>query len=181
MALPARKTIAPGPSLGLISLLMSSTDFDTAFGAAAEALVKKYPQKRSAVMPLLQLIQDSERHVSHAAIEWVASKLDLQPINVYELVTFYPSYKEQPMGRLHLRVCKTLSCMLAGARQTGAELEKALGCKIGETRSDGAVSIEWVECLACCDKAPVVMVGDRLETHVKPDKIPALVSQFINK
>ncbi len=147
------------------------------FEAPADAIIKKYPQKRSAVMPLLHLIQENERHISHQAIEWVAQKLDLQPINVYELVTFYPSFKEKPMGQIHLRVCKTLSCMLQGAHETGKALEKALNCKIGETRADGAVSIEWVECLACCDKAPVVLVNDKLEANLKADKISAFLQK----
>jgi len=158
---------------------MSSTNFDTRFVAQADAIIKQYPVARSAAMPLLQMVQDVERYISPAAIEWIAAKLGLQPINIYELVTFYPSYKQQPMGKLHIRICKTLTCMLAGAKMTGQELEKALGCKIGETRSDGEVSVEWVECLACCDKAPVMMVGDKLFTDVKPMKVPALVSQFI--
>ena len=141
--------------------------------AAADAIIKKYPQARSAVMPLLHLIQEHDRHISRQAIEWVAGKLGLQPINVWELVTFYPSYKEAPMGKLHLRVCKTLSCMLQGAAKTGAELERALGCQMGQTRDDGEVSIEWVECLACCDKAPVVMVNEKLHEKVTPEKVEA--------
>ena len=143
--------------------------------AAADAMIKKYPQKRSAVMPLLHLIQEHDRHISKEAVEWVAAKLELQPINVWELVTFYPSFKEKPMGKVHLRVCKTLSCMLQGAQKTGFELEKRLGCKMGETRDDGEVSIEWVECLACCDKAPVVMVDDRLHEKVSPQNVERFV------
>lgn len=143
----------------------------------ADAIVKKYPQKRSAVMPLLHLIQEHHRHINREAIEWVAGKLGLQPINVYELVTFYPGYKQEPMGKIHLRVCKTLSCMLQGARDTGRNLEKALDCPIGQTRDDGRVSIEWVECLACCDKAPVVMVNDHLHERVKPSQ----VGEFLQK
>lgn len=156
---------------------MSDTNFTATFGPAADAIVKKYPAARSAVMPLLHLIQEKERHISPAAIEWVAAKLGLQPINVYELVTFYPSYKEKPMGRIHLRLCKTLSCMLAGAGKTGAEMEKILGCKMGETRSDGEVSIEWVECLAACNEAPVMLVGNHLEPKVTPARIREILQK----
>jgi NADH-quinone oxidoreductase subunit E len=82
------------------------------------------------------------------------------------------------MGKIHLRVCKTLSCMLAGAEETGKRISEALNCKMGETRDDGEVSIEWVECLACCDKAPVVMVGNKLHTGVSPDKVDSFVSEL---
>lgn len=143
--------------------------------AAADAIIKKYPQKRSAVMPLLHLIQEHDRHISKEAIEWTAAKLGLQPINVWELVTFYPSFKEEPMGRVHLRVCKTLSCMLAGAQKTGTALEQALDCKMGTTREDKEVSIEWVECLACCDKAPVMLVNEKLHEKVTVEKVEKLV------
>lgn len=149
----------------------------TSLDSAANAIIAKYPSEhqRSAVMPLLHLVQDRDRCVTGEAIKWIAAKLNLQPIDVLELVTFYPSYKEKPMGKLHFRVCKTLSCMLAGAQKTGESLSAVLDCKIGETREDGEVSIEWVECLACCDKAPVVMVNDELKTGVTSDKVGYLV------
>jgi NADH-quinone oxidoreductase subunit E len=143
----------------------------------ADAIVKKYPQKRSAVLPLLHLVQGQDRHISGEAVKWIADKLGLQPINVWELVTFYPSFKEKQMGKVHLRVCKTLSCMMAGAEKTGEALCKELNCKMGETRADGEVSIEWVECLACCDKAPVVMVNNKLHTGITQEKAAALARE----
>lgn len=155
---------------------MSDVDFDSLLGDQVPHIIAQYPQKRSAVMPLLHLVQQHQRHISGEAIKWIAAKLELEPINVWELVTFYPSYKEEPMGKLHFRVCKTLSCMMAGAKATGSALEETLGCKIGQTRNDGAVSIEWVECLACCDKAPVLMVNNDLHTHVDPAKAKELAS-----
>ena len=149
-----------------------------ALNSKADWIIAKYPQKRSAVMPLLHLVQERDRHVSREAIEWIANKLGLQPINVWELVTFYPSYKEKPMGKVHLRVCKTLTCMLAGAEKTGQALCDTLGCKMGESRDDGEVSIEWVECLACCDKAPVLLANDKLHTGITADKVEKLVSEL---
>jgi NADH-quinone oxidoreductase subunit E len=143
----------------------------------ADTVIAKYPQKRSAVMPLLHLIQERDRHVSKEAIEWVAGKLSLQPINVLEIVTFYPSFKQKSMGKIHLRVCKTLSCMMAGAEETGKAICGRLNCKMGETREDGEVSIEWVECLACCDKAPVVMVNDKLHMGITVDKVDKLIAE----
>jgi NADH-quinone oxidoreductase subunit E len=153
--------------------------FDSLESAAA-AIIAKYPSdhKRSAVMPLLHLVQKRDRCVTGEAIKWIAARLELQPINVWELVTFYPSFKEKPMGKIHIRVCKTLSCMMAGAQKTGEALAKALDCPIGQTRDDGEVSIEWVECLACCDKAPVMLVNEKLRTGVTPDKVAGLVEEL---
>ena len=80
--------------------------------------IKSYPVKRSAVLPLLHLIQEDQGYLSDEAIEWVASKLKLQPINVYELVTFYPMFRRKPLGKKHVRVCRTLSCALRGSHGT---------------------------------------------------------------
>lgn len=154
------------------------TDFEKELGARADAIVVQYPQKRSAVMPLLHLVQEAERCIPPAAVEWIAAKLGLQPINIWELVTFYPSFSETPHGKVHIRVCRTLSCALAGAQKTGEILEHELGVKFGQTRSDGEVSLEWTECLACCDKGPALMVGDKLYTQMTPDKAVAFANSL---
>ncbi len=153
-------------------------DFDQTIGAQADAIVRKYPQARSAVMPLLHLVQASESVISPEAVEWIAGKLGLEPINVWELVTFYPAYSETLRGRVHIRVCHTLSCALSGAEKTGEIISRELGVGFGETRSDGAVSLAWAECLACCDKGPAIMVGDKLYTQVTPDKAVAFVNSL---
>jgi len=127
-----------------------------------DEVISHYPQKRSAVLPLLHLVQEEQGCVSPAAVEWIAAKLELQPINVQELVTFYPMFRQQPVGRRHVKVCRTLSCALNGGRHTCAELEKQFDCHAGETSPDGAVHLEFVECLASCGSGPVVMVDDDL-------------------
>ncbi|HEX2099865.1 MAG TPA: NAD(P)H-dependent oxidoreductase subunit E, partial [Candidatus Synoicihabitans sp.] len=77
-----------------------------------DEVIPHYPVKRSAVLPLLHLIQEDVGYISDGAIEWIAQKLELQPINVYEVVTFYPMFRRQPIGRRHIKVCRTLSCAL---------------------------------------------------------------------
>jgi NADH-quinone oxidoreductase subunit E len=153
-------------------------DFDKDLGAQADAVIAQYPHARSAVMPLLHLVQASQRVISPAAVEWIAGKLNLQPINVWELVTFYPAFGETVRGKVHIRVCHTLSCELAGAEKTGEIISRELGVNFGQTRADGAVSLEWTECLACCDKGPAVMVGDKLYTQVTPDKAVAFANSL---
>jgi NADH-quinone oxidoreductase subunit E len=137
-----------------------------------DEVITHYPVKRSAVLPLLHLIQEDQGYIADAAIEWIAAKLELQPINVYELVTFYPMFRRKPAGRRLIRVCRTLSCALLGARHTGAEFEKHFNTRAGEVSPDGEVTIEYVECLASCGTAPVVMVDDEL--HVRVDAAKAM-------
>ncbi len=161
--------------------------------------ISHYPvSKRSASLPLLHLWQEQFGFISDEAITWIADKLDLQPINILELVTFYPMFRRQPAGRRHIRVCRTLSCAMAGGYELREAIEKAAGITQGEhhethggqveagapnaghgspisTSPDGAYSIEFVECLASCGSAPVVMVDDLFKENVKPEDAARLL------
>lgn len=132
--------------------------------------VTHYPVKRSAALPLLHLVQEDQGFISDEAIEWIAARLELQPVNIYELVTFYPMFRRKPIGRRHIRVCRTLSCALMGARRTCEAFEKHFNTYPGEVSPDGEVTIEYVECLASCGTAPVVMVDDELHERVDAAK-----------
>ena len=105
-------------------------------------------------------VQEEKGHVPDEAIEWVARRLELEPINIYEIVTFYPMLKRKPVGKKHVRVCRTLSCALRGGYQMCKTLQEQLGCKLEETSANGEFSIEFVECLASCGTAPVLMVNE---------------------
>lgn len=131
-----------------------------------DEVIPHYPVKRSAVLPLLHLIQEDVGFISKAATEWVAQKLGLEPINVYEVVTFYPMFRQKPIGRRHIKVCRTLSCALLGAYKTCETFEKEFNTHRGEVSPDGEVTIEFVECLASCGTAPVVMIDDELHEKV---------------
>ncbi|HTZ19315.1 MAG TPA: NADH-quinone oxidoreductase subunit NuoE [Opitutaceae bacterium] len=143
-----------------------------------DEVIAHYPVKRSAALPLLHLVQEEQGYISTAAIEWIAQKLELQPINVYELVTFYPMFRQKPIGRRHIKVCRTLSCALAGGYRTCAELERAFNTRRGETSADGEVTIEFVECLASCGSGPVVMIDDDLHEKVDCARARELAAQI---
>lgn len=143
-----------------------------------DARVEKYPVKRSAALPLLHLIQEEKGYVPEEAIEWIAKRLELEAINVYEIVTFYPMLKRSPMGRKHVRVCRTLSCALRGGYQVCKTLQEQLGCKLDETSANGEFSIEFVECLASCGTAPVVMVNDEHHENMDDEKTVALCREL---
>jgi len=135
-----------------------------------DQLIPRYPEKRSATLPLCHLVQEEKGYLSKESVEWIAEKLGLQPMQVWEVVTFYPMYRRDPIGKVHVKVCRTLSCALTGAYKTCEKLEKALDCKRGETSPDGKFTIEFVECIADCGYGPVVQVDDKLYEKVTPDE-----------
>src|SRR6266404_4847965 len=152
--------------------LVDQIDFGVAAELAAEIdeLISHYPQKRSASFMLLHAIQERFGFISRQAIEWIARKLDLQPINIYELVTFYPMFHQKPVGKFHLRVCRTLSCALGGSYQLHEHFCKKLGLDSHahgpQTTKDGKYTVEFVECLASCGTAPVMMCNDAFHEGV---------------
>ena len=139
-----------------------------------DEVITHYPVKRSAVLMLLHAIQEDVGHISAEAIDWVAAKLELQPINVYEVVTFYPMFRQKPIGRRHIKVCRTLSCALMGGYKTCEAFEREFNTHRGEVSPDGEVTIEFVECLASCGTAPVVMIDDDLHEKVDAAKAKEL-------
>lgn len=143
-----------------------------------DEVITHYPVKRSATLPLLHLIQEDAGYISPEAIEWVAAKLELQPINVYEVVTFYPMFRQKPIGRRHIKVCRTLSCALMGGYKTCAAFEQEFNTHRGEISPDGEVTIEFVECLASCGTAPVVMIDDDLHEKVDCAKAKQLSDEI---
>jgi NADH-quinone oxidoreductase subunit E len=142
--------------------------------ARIDEVITHYPVKRSATLPLLHLIQEDVGYIPEEAIPWIAAKLGLQPINVYEVVTFYPMFRRQPIGRRHIKVCRTLSCALLGGYKTCSAFEKEFNTHLGEVSPDGEVTIEFVECLASCGTAPVVMIDDELHEKVDAAKAKQL-------
>ena len=135
-----------------------------------EKLIPRYPTKRSASLPICHLVQEDQGYISREAMEWIAKKLDLEPINIYEIVTFYPMLREKPIGLRHIKVCRTLSCALNGAYEVKKQLENALiGEGLGNSNKD--YTIEFVECIASCGTAPVVQVDDVLHQCIKPDRV----------
>jgi NADH-quinone oxidoreductase subunit E len=143
-----------------------------------DEVITHYPVKRSATLPLLHLIQEDAGYISDEAITWIAQKLELQPINVLEVVTFYPMFRRAPIGRRHIKVCRTLSCALSGGYKTCETFEKEFSTHRGEISPDGEVTVEFVECLASCGTAPVVLIDETLHTKVDATKAKQLSDQI---
>lgn len=143
-----------------------------------DEVIAHYPVKRSAALPLLHLVQEDQGYISPEAIEWIAAKLELQPVNIYELVTFYPMFRQKPAGRRHIKVCRTLSCALVGGFAVCEEFRRQFACDAGATSADGEVTVEFVECLASCGTGPVVMIDDELYERVDVARARELCEQI---
>ena len=152
--------------------LTDQPDFAVSATLAAEIdeLMTHYPQKRSASLMLLHAVQEQFGFISRQAVEWIAKKLELQPINIYELVTFDPMFRQKPAGKYHLRICRTLSCALGGSYKLHEHFCSKLGLDPHahglQTTADGKYSVEFVECLAGCGTAPVIMCNDSFHEGV---------------
>jgi len=142
-----------------------------------DEVITHYPVKRSATLPLLHLIQEDVGYLPPETCEWVAAKLELQPINVLEVITFYPMFRQKPIGRRHIKVCRTLSCALLGGYKTCEQFEKEFNTHRGEVSPGGEVTIDFVECLASCGTAPVVLIDDDLLEKVDCAKAKQLSDQ----
>jgi NADH-quinone oxidoreductase subunit E len=142
-------------------------------------LLTHYPEKRSASLMYLHAIQERFGYISPEAMEWTASRLGLQPINIYELVTFYPMFRQAPAGKHQIKVCRTLSCALGGSHELRDHICRKLGLDAAEhglqTTQDGKFSVEFVECLASCGTAPVVMVNEDFYEGVSTQKADEIV------
>jgi NADH-quinone oxidoreductase subunit E len=155
--------------------------------ARIDEAITHYPiSKRSAVLPVLHLLQTHFRYISEEAVTWTAAKLGLEPIQVLEVVTFYPGFRQEAPGKVHIRVCRTLSCAMAGSYEVLDAVCKAGGIDRSQLShhhpiaksADGKFSIEFVECLASCGSAPVCLVEDDLHERVTPEKAAELLAPF---
>ena len=146
--------------------------------ARIDEVITHYARKRSALLPLLHLIQEERGFISGEAIRWIARKLELQPIQVLEVLTFYPMFRKKPVGRFHIKVCRTLSCALRGSADTCKTFLEEFNTTLNEISSNGAVTVEYVECLASCGSAPAVMINDDLHENVDEAKARELSQQI---
>jgi NADH-quinone oxidoreductase subunit E len=144
--------------------------------------VAKFPpdRKRSAVISALHAAQHENRgFLTTEIMDAVAAYLELPPIQVYEIATFYSMFETKPVGRHHLSVCTNISCMLRGAEEMVAHVENRLGIKTGESTPDGRIYLKREEeCLAACVGAPMLMVDHVYHENLTPERIDAILDQL---
>jgi NADH-quinone oxidoreductase subunit E len=138
-------------------------------------LVTRYPEKRSALIPILHEVQAEVGYLSPEAVEWVAGYLGLSPADVMSVASFYDMLSLEPVGRHLIYVCQNLTCTLLGAEKLIRRLESKLGVRMGETTPDGKITLKRMECLASCGTAPSIQVDGVYHHQVTPEKLDALL------
>ena len=149
--------------------------------ARIDQAVAKYPpdQKQSAVMAALTIAQDEIGWLSTATMDFIAQYLEMPPIAVYEVASFYTMYDLKPVGKCKLAICTNLPCALQGATAAAAHLQQKLGIGFGETTADGAFTLKEAECLGACGDAPVVLVNNkRMACAMSADKLDKLIEEM---
>lgn len=143
-------------------------------------LVARYPEgkQKSALLPVLHLAQDSfGGWLSAETMDYVAELLQIAPIEVYEVATFYSMYNLKPVGKYMFEVCQTGPCMLRGSDDIIAYIGEKLGIKPGETTADGMFTLKTVECLGACGYAPMMQLGKHYREHLTKEKVDAVIDE----
>ncbi len=143
-----------------------------------DKLVAKYGRKRSALLPILHGIQKKYRYISDFAQQEIAKKLNIHPVEVYSVITFYSFLNKEPKGRNLVRICKSVVCDMKGKDSIVKALERELGIKMGETTKDKKITLEYLNCLGLCDRAPAMAINDRVYTNLTPEKAVELVNKI---
>lgn len=149
--------------------------------ALAQKFIAKYPEGRqqSAVMPLLDIAQrQNGGHVTQEIMEYIADYLDMAPIKVMEVATFYTMYNHKPIGKHHVQVCGTTPCWLRGSDEIMGACKKHLGIEKGQTTEDGMFTLSEVECAGACVNAPVVAIGDDYFEDLTPETMVELLNKL---
>jgi NADH-quinone oxidoreductase E subunit len=144
-----------------------------------DALVARYPERRSALIPLLHELQAEGGHLSPEAIEWVAAYLELSAADVMSVASFYDMLNLEPVGRHLIYVCQNLTCALLGAEALIRHLEARLGIRMGETTPDGRITLKRMECLAACGAGPALQVNGLYHERMTPEKLDALLDRLL--
>ncbi len=147
-----------------------------------QEIIARYPEgkQKSALLPVLHLAQEENGGwLSVDAMDYVASLLQITPIEVYEVATFYSMYNLKPIGKYMFEVCQTGPCMLRGSDNIIEYIQQKLGIKNGETTQDGLFTLKTVECLGACGYAPMMQLGKHFREHLTKDKVDAIIEECV--
>ena len=153
---------------------MLATERQT-LGEEISLLAEKYGNQRTGLLSILQAIQEKYNHISDFAMQEVARQLDIHPVEVYGVVTFYSFLQTETTGQFVIRLCRTISCHMAGKSGVARQLENELGITFGETSPDGHFTLEYANCLGLCDQAPALLVNDLVFTNVTPETVHDII------
>lgn len=149
-----------------------------------QELVSHYPEgkQKSALLPILHLAQaESDGWLDVPVMDYVAGLLQIEPIEVYEVASFYSMYNLQPVGKYMFQVCQTGPCMLKGSDDIIAYIKQKLNIEVGGTTEDGLFTLKTVECLGACGYAPMMQLGNSYREHLTKEKVDAIIEELKNK
>jgi NADH-quinone oxidoreductase subunit E len=159
----------------------TTIQFSTDAMALAQRIIKRYPEgkQKSALLPLLHLAQaEFGGWLSPQTMDYIASILNIKPIEVYEVASFYTMYNLKPVGKCLIEVCRTGPCMLRGANDLIEHIENRLGIKEGETTADGMFTLKTTECLGSCGTAPMLQCGADYYENLTNEKVDTLLEKW---
>ncbi len=148
--------------------------------AQARAVIAQYPagKQKSALLPLLHILQEQEGWTSAEGMDYVAGLLDIQPIEVYEVASFYTMYHLEPVGKHVIEYCRTGPCCLMGGEEVYAHLKQKLGVEAGQTTADGLFTVKEVECLAACGMGPVFQIREQYYMHLTNERVDEIIEEL---
>ena len=152
--------------------------FSPELASRFDALVKKYPVKRSALIPMLLYAQDEVGYLSDAVIDEIAGRLSITALEVRNVATYYSMLRFKPAGKFNVQVCTNISCMLRGAYDVCERFQKELGIGHRGVTPDGVFSLEEVECIGACCWAPAIQVNYAFHDELTPNDVPSILDQY---
>jgi len=152
------------------------------FSASVEAEIDghlaKYPVQRSAILPLMFIVQRERGYLDPPGVAYLANRLGLRITDIWEVATFYSMLHTEPVGKYHIQICKTLSCKIMGEPRITTQICSRLGIKPGETTTDGKFTVSLVECLGSCGTAPMLQLGFDYHENLTPEKVDQLLDSL---
>lgn len=143
-----------------------------------ENLIDRFGKDRTALLPVLQALQKKYRYISDFAQQEVARLLDIHPVEVYSVISFYSFLSYKPQGKNIVRLCQTITCDMAGKEMVADAIERELGIKFGETTKDKKITLEYANCLGMCDQGPAMLVNNKVYSHLTPEKAVQILNEI---
>lgn len=143
-----------------------------------ELLVDKYGKNRSSLIPILQDIQRKHKHIPDFAQQEVARLLDIHPVEVFSVISFYSFLNTTPKGKYIVRLCQTISCDMQGKAAVAKAIERELGIKFGETTRDNKFTLEYANCVGMCDQGPAMIINERVYSKLTAEKAVKILNEL---
>lgn len=158
-----------------VDLGVEPAKFSAEVEAEIDRHLAKYPVIRSAILPLMFIVQRERGYLDPPGVLYLANRLGLRVTDIWEVATFYTMIQTNPIGKYHIQVCRTLSCKIRGAGRVTEHCSKKLGIKVGETTADGRFTLSEVECLGSCGTAPMFQLNFDYHENLTPEKIDQIL------